>query len=95
MRNLEWFQRKAVSWITNSKTLGYIEQLRLLNLLSLPMYYQLKDLLLQSSLQQIQPSNTKEPALPGKKSMRRDDYLALTKIRLENSRGNFFFAFKG
>ena len=43
MRNLERFQRKVVSWITNSKTLSYIEQLRLSNLLPLPMYYQLND----------------------------------------------------
>ena len=91
MRNLEWFQRNAVSWITNSKTVSYIEQLRLLNLLPLPMYYQLNDLLLLSSFQQIQPSNTKEPMLFGKKSMRRDDYFDLTKIRLENSRVDFFF----
>ena len=58
MRNLERFQRKFVSWITNSKTLSYIELLRLSNLLPLPMYYQLNGLLLLSSLQQIQPTNT-------------------------------------
>ena len=50
-RNLERFQRKVVSLITNGKTLSYIEQLRLSNLLPLPMYYQLNDLLLLSSLQ--------------------------------------------
>ena len=61
MRNLERFQRKVVYWITNSKTLSDIEQLRLSNLLPLPMYYQLNDLLLLSSLQQIQPTNTKQP----------------------------------
>ena len=79
MRNLERFQRKVVSWITNSKTLSYIEQLRLSNLLPLLMYYQLNDLLLLSSLQQIQPTNTKQPVLPGNRSMRRDDYFDLTK----------------
>ena len=90
MRNLERFQRKFVSWITNSKTMSYIEQLRLSNLLPMPMYYQLNDLLL-SSLQQIQPTNTRQPALPGNRSMRRDDYFDLTKKRLEKSRGEFFF----
>ena len=90
MRNLERFQRKVVSWITNSKTLSYIEQLRLSNLLPLPMYYQLNDLLLLSSLQQNQSPNTKQPVLPGNRSMRRDDYFDLTKKRLEKSRGEFF-----
>ena len=88
MQNLERFQRKVVSWITNSKTLCYIEQLRLSNLLPLPMYYQLNDLLLLSSLKQIQPTNTKQP---GNRSMRRDDYFDLTKRLLEKSRGEFFF----
>ena len=91
MRNLERFQRKVVSWITNSKTLSYIEQLRLSNLLPLPMYYQLIDLLLLSSPQQIQPKNTKQPVLPGNRSMRRDDYFDITKKRLKKSRGEFFF----
>ena len=91
MRNLERFQRKVVSWITNSKTLSYIEQLRLSNLLPLPMYYQLNDLLLLSSLQQNQPTNTKQQVLPGNRSMRRDDYFDLTKKQLEKSRGEFFF----
>ena len=91
MRNLEWFQRKVVSWITNSKTMSYIEQLRLSNLPPLPIYYQLNGLLPLSSLQQIQPTNTKQPVLPGNRSMRRDDYFDLTKKRLEKSRGEFFF----
>ena len=91
MRNLELFQRKVVSRITNSKTLSYIEQLRLSNLLPLPMYYQLNDLLLLSSLQQNQSTNTKQPVLPGSRSMSRDDYFELTKNRLENSRGELFF----
>ena len=79
MRNLERFQPKIVSWITISKTLSYIEQLRLSNLLPLPKSYQLNDLLLLSSLQQLQPTNTKQPVLPGNRSMRRDDYFDLTK----------------
>ena len=91
MRNLERFQRKAVSWITNSKTLSYIEQLRLSNLLPLPMYSQLNDLLLISSLQQIQPTNTKQPVLPGNRSKRRNNYFDLTKKRIKKSRGDFFF----
>ena len=91
MRNLERFQRKVVSWITNSKTLSYIEQLRLSNLLPLPMYYQLNDLLLLSSLQQIQPTNTKQPVLLGNRSIRRDDYFDLKKELLEKSRGEFLF----
>ena len=78
-------------WITNSKTLSYIEQLRLSNLLPLPMYYQLNYLLLLSSLQQIQLTSTKRPVLPGNRSMRRDDYFDLTKKRLEKSRGELFF----
>ena len=90
MRNLERFQRNVVSWITNSETPSYIEQIRLSNLLPLKMYYQLNDLLL-SSLQQTQPTNTKQPVLPGNRSMRRDDYFDLTKKRLEKSRGEFFF----
>ena len=90
MRNVERFQRKVVSWITNSKTLSYIEQLRLSNLLPLPMYYQLNDLLILSSLQQTQLTK-KQPVLPGNRSMRRDDNFDLTKKRLEKLRGEFFF----
>ena len=91
MQNLERFQRKVVSWITNSKRLIYIEQLRLSNLLPMPMYYQLNDLLLLSSLQQNQSTNTRQPVLTGIRSMRRDDYFDLTKKRLEKSRGEIFF----
>ena len=91
LRNLKRFQRKVASWITNSKTLSYIEQLRLLNLLPLPMYYQLNDLLLLSSLQQNQSTNTKQPVLSGNRSMRKHDYFDLTKKLLEKSRGEFFF----
>ena len=91
MRNLERFQRRVVSWKTNSKTLSYIEQLRLSNLLPLPMYYQINDLLLLSSLQQNQSTNTKQPVLPGNRSMGRDHYFDLTKKRLEKSRGEFSF----
>ena len=55
------------------------------------MYYQLNDLLLLSSHQQNQSTNTKLPVLPGNRSMRRDDYFDLTQKRLEKSRGKFFF----
>ena len=79
MRNLERTQRKVVSWITNSNTLSDIEQLRLSNILPFTMYYELNDLLLLSRLQQLQPTNTKQPVLPGNRSMRRDNYFDLTK----------------
>ena len=55
------------------------------------MYCQLNDLLLLSNLQKNKQTNTKQPVLPGHRSMRRDDYFDLTKKLLEKSRGEFFF----
>ena len=61
------------------------------NLLPLPMNYQLNDPLLPSSLQQIQPTNTKQPLLPGNRSIRRHNNFELTKKRLKKSRCECFF----
>ena len=45
---LEKFQKKVVKWITGNKDTEYKNQLRLLNILPLPMFIQLNDLLLVS-----------------------------------------------
>ena len=46
LQNLERFQKKAVKWITGNKGVNYSSPLRLLNILPLPMFLQLNDLLL-------------------------------------------------
>ena len=45
LQNLESFQKKAVKWITENEGLNYISQLWLLNILPLPMFLQVNDLL--------------------------------------------------
>ena len=45
---LEKFQKKVVKWITGNEDTEYKSQLRLLNILPLPMFIQLNDLLLVS-----------------------------------------------
>ena len=47
---LENFQKKVVGWITGNKTMSYRSQLKILNILPLPMFLQLNDVLLLSKI---------------------------------------------
>ena len=50
LQQLERFQKKVVKWILGQKVMPYPNQLRLLNILLLPMFMQLNDILLLSTL---------------------------------------------
>ena len=47
---LENFQKKVVRWITGKKTMSYRSQLKILNIVPLPMFLQLNDVLLLSKI---------------------------------------------
>ena len=47
---LEKFQKKVVKWITGNKTMSYLNQLKILNILPLPIFLQSNDKLLLSKI---------------------------------------------
>ena len=52
LQQLERFQKKVVKWILGQKVMPYPNQLRLLNILPLPMFMHLNDILLLSKLKE-------------------------------------------
>ena len=87
--NLEKLQRKAVRWITGRNE-PYENQLRLLNILPLPMYIQMNDLLTLSKLTQ---EGRDDNEIPEKNKVRgRSTQLyTLRKVRLEKARNEFVY----
>ena len=90
LQNLERFQKKAVKWISGNKRVNYISQLRLLNILPLPMFLQVNDLLLHAKVMN-ESSHCIE--LPDLKSAygRRKEVFRLQKTRTEKARSEFTF----
>ena len=92
---LEQFQRKVVKWICGDSTRSYVEKLRLLNLLPLPIFLQLNDLLFltkicpdeDNELKSILPHNLSK----AENSMRRKEIFSLKKTRTEKRRSEFIF----
>ena len=86
--NLEKLQRKAVRWITG-RTEPYENQLRLLNILPLPMYMQMIGLLTLSKLTQGR-DDIEIPEI-NKVRGRSTELYTLRKVRLEKARNEFVF----
>ena len=87
--NLEKLQRKAVRWITGRNE-PYENQLRLLNILPLPMYIQMNDLLTLSKLTQEGRDDIEIPEINNVRG-RSTELYTLRKVRLEKARNEFFF----
>ena len=90
MVKLEKFQKKAVFWILGSRHERYINQLRVLNVLPLPMYIQLNDILTLDKLKNDKSKHIVFSEIydfPG----RSKDLFNLRKIRTEKARGEIVF----
>ena len=90
LKQLESFQKRAVKWITELHDVDYENQLRLLNLLPLPMFLQLKNLLLLSKIMNDYSHCIELPATALGRG-RKSDILMLNKKRTEKARGEFVF----
>ena len=89
LQQLERFQKKVVKWILRQKVMPYPNQLRLLNILPLPMFMQLNDILLLSKLTEddrFLPMLKQNP-----EKGRTNELFKLLKTRTEKARNDFFF----
>ena len=88
---LKNFQRKVVRWITVNKTKSYRSQLKILNILPLPLFLQLNGMLLFSKITSEEMgtsiSLTERPKIRG----RRSEIFKLWKTRTEIGRSEFVF----
>ena len=88
---LENFQKKVVRWITENKTMSYLSQLQFLNILPLPMFLQLNDMLLLSKITNEElGTSISLPERPEKRG-RRSEIFKLWKTRTEKGRSEFVF----
>ena len=92
MRLMKCFQKRSLKWITGYRNASYFEKMVFLRLLPLPMFLQLKDLLLLSKLY-----HDKENALPLIKTYEhqygrvKSRLFKIPKLRTEKFRENFYF----
>ena len=86
---LERFQKKVIRWITGNKTGVYINELRLLNILPLPMFIQLNNILLLASLH----SNERNEIVLNRRTTRarNTEIFEMQKVRTEKARNEFVF----
>ena len=91
MNALERLQKKAVKWIMGNKQTCYANSLRLLNILPLPMFVQMNDLLLLSSLTRGNLANILNLHNKMTCSARRPMNYQMKIPRTERSRSEFFF----
>ena len=88
LQQLEIFQKKVVKWILGQKVMPYPNQLRPLNILPLPMFMQLNDILLLSKLTE---DDSFLPMLKqNSEKGRTNELFKLPKTRTEKARNNFF-----
>ena len=87
----EIFKKNVVRWITGNKTMSYRSQLRFLNILSLPMFLQLNDVLLLSKITNEEMGTSislpERPEIIG----RRSEIFKLSKTRRKKGRSEFVF----
>ena len=91
MNALERLQKKAVKWIMDNKQICYANCLRLLKLLPLPMFVQMNDLLLLSSLTRGNLANILNLHTKVTCSARSPMNYQMKVPRTERSRSEFFF----
>ena len=90
LHSLENFQKKVVRWITANKTMSYRSQLKILNILRLPMFLQLNDVLLLSKITN-EEMGTSISLRERPEIRRRSEIFKLWKTRTEKGRSEFFF----
>ena len=90
LQNLERFQKKAVKWIRGNKGVDYISQLRRLNILPLPMFLQVNDLLLLAKVMNESSHCIELPDLTSANG-RTKEVFRLQKTRTEKARSEFTF----
>ena len=87
---LENFQKKVVKWISGNKTMSYLSQLKILNILPLPMFLQLNDMLLLSKITNEEMGSS--ISLPERSEIKgRSESFKLWKTRTEKGRSEFVF----
>ena len=87
LQQLEIFQKKVVKWILGQKVMPYPNQLRLLNILPLPMFMQLNDILLLAKLTE---DDRFLPMLKqNSEKGRTNELFRLPKTRTEKARNDF------
>ena len=91
LEKLELFQKKVVKWICGKHCQKYTDQLRMLNILPLPMFLQTKDLLLLSKLCTDYEHHSIPLPTANNTLDRRLEPLKLPTIRTEKRRGEFVF----
>ena len=88
---LENAQKKVLRWITGNKTMRYLSQLKVLNILPLPMFLQLNDMLLLSKITNEEMGTSislpEWPEIRGRTS----EIFKLWKTRTEEGRSEFVF----
>ena len=89
-RDLESFQKRALSWVCYESNRSYLQQLRLLNVLPLPHFKQCNDILLMSKLlvegeHNINISNCNPES--GRSTM----FFKLNKCKKAKNRGEFVY----
>ena len=90
LQNVKRFQKKAVKWITGNKGMKYISQLWLLNILPLPMFLQVNDLLLLAKIMHESSHSIELVDLTSAKGREKEVYW-LQKTRTEKIRSDFTF----
>ena len=86
----ESFQKKSIKWTTGLRYVCYEKLLRLLNILSLPMFLQLNNLLLLSKMMN-EDSNCIELPQPIQDKGRENEIFMLDKKGIIKARGEFVF----
>ena len=87
---LKKFQKKVVQWITGNEDTEYKGQLRLLNILLLPMFIQFNDLLLVPKALNEENSGIELPEVHTKET-RNNEIFKMTKTRTEKAPSEFTF----
>ena len=90
LQNLEHVQKKAVKWITRNKGVNYISQLRLLNILPLPIIHQVNYLFLLAKVMHESSHCIELPDLTGANG-RTKEVFRLQKTRTEKAGSEFTF----
>ena len=89
-RDLESFQKRALNWVCYESNRSWLQQLRLLNVLPLPLFIQCNDILLMSKLLVEGEHNINIPTC-NPESGRYTMVFKLNKCKNEKTRGEFVY----
>ena len=89
-RDLESFQKRALNWVCYESNRSYLQHLRLLNVLPLPLFMQCNDILLLSKLLVEGEHNINIPTC-NPESGESTKFFKLNKCKKEKTRGDLFY----